>query len=860
MNIQLSRALCASTALATGLLLAGQALAQSTGTAAVEELVVTGSRGPKNLEGAIVAVEVPKSRATITQEFISKQAPGATILETINLMPGVNFTNNDAYGSAGGDITIRGFDSQRIALLQDGVALNDSGNYAIYPNQQLDSDLISKVDVNLGTTDVDSPTAAASGGTINYVTRVPQDEMGVRAEAGFGEDSFERYYGTFETGKVGPFGTKAWFSGLYTRNDIVTPQFSTRDAPGKIKKMQFNARIYQELGDRGDFVSLIAHYNENRNNFVRRINLGQFQRNGVTTANAPDLTLVYDATCARPTPGAGVQNEATTATGFTAACANYVGNNINPSNTGNIRGQGSFHLTDNIILTVDPSFQYTLANGGGRTIFSEADQQLRTPTDLNGDGDTVDRVLMYWPNTTNTRRYSLTSSLIWKFADNQSLRAAYTLDYARHRQTGDASRFDQNGDPESVFGAKDGHADPILLSDGTNLRRRDRFSIATLNQFSVEYRGRWFEDKLLVNVGVRAPFFKRELNNYCYQRDTFNAYCTTQPGFAVSGTNDGSGRPLVVFPIAAAANSSQAAAGTGSQTLTAAQRTAFLAFYNLPANSTVASSAFFSQPRSWTRKYDKVLPNVGVSYNFTDNISAYGSYAKTLSAPRTDDLYDIFQVDPDPETADAFDFGVRYQSPVIIASVSAFHYSFKNRIERQFDEAANLFFSVNVGDVTLKGFDGQLGFKPVETLSVYGTLSYVDSEIKDDFPNGVTNGVTQFLPTAGKQLFEKPKWQGGVRVDWDPMEALSLGVQGKFVGDRWTNLVNTEKAPGYTTWDVYARYKLTAFNMENTYLQVNVKNLFNENYLGDITPNVTGTGTFQPGYGRTAIATLHVEF
>src|SRR5678815_2901110 len=101
MNIKMSRALCASTALVTGLLLSGHALAQSTGTAIVEELVVTGNTGPKNLDGAIVAIEEPKSRASITEEFISRQAPGGTILDAINLLPGVNFTNNDAYGSSG---------------------------------------------------------------------------------------------------------------------------------------------------------------------------------------------------------------------------------------------------------------------------------------------------------------------------------------------------------------------------------------------------------------------------------------------------------------------------------------------------------------------------------------------------------------------------------------------------------------------------------------------------------------------------------------------------------------------------------------------------------------------------------------
>ena len=444
MNIKFSRALCATTALATGLLMASGAMAQSTGTAVLEELVVTGATGPKNLDGAIVAIDAPKSRASITEEFISRQAPGQTILDSINLLPSVNFTNNDAYGSAGGDITIRGFDSQRVALLQDGVPLNDSGNYAIYPNQQLESDLIERATVNLGTTDVDSPTAAAAGGTINYITKKASKDFGVRAELGYGSDEFQRYYGTIESGEIGPFGTRMWVSGLYTRNDLVKPHNSPISPSGKIQKKQFNARIDQDFGDIG-WASLLLNYNENRNNFINRISLATFARQGVTAAGLPDTSLVSPTSCLRPTPAAGTA-QVDNSTGF-ACTTGYYDFNINPSNTGNIRGLSSWKLGEQFTLTVDPSFQYVLANGGGVGLFSETDAQLRGNTtsagvDLNGDGDILDRVYLYRPNTTNTRRYGVTSSLIWKFADNQSVRVAYTFDRAKHRQTGDVGYVD----------------------------------------------------------------------------------------------------------------------------------------------------------------------------------------------------------------------------------------------------------------------------------------------------------------------------------------------------------------------------------------------------------------------------------
>ena len=85
----------------------------------------------------------------LTQEFISRQTPGNSILDTINSLPGVSFQNNDPFGSAGGTLTIRGFDSSRIALTFDGVPLNDTGNYALYSNQQLDPELIEQVNVSL---------------------------------------------------------------------------------------------------------------------------------------------------------------------------------------------------------------------------------------------------------------------------------------------------------------------------------------------------------------------------------------------------------------------------------------------------------------------------------------------------------------------------------------------------------------------------------------------------------------------------------------------------------------------------------------------------------------------------------------
>lgn len=204
----------ATTALVGSLAFAGAAAAQSTGTEATEvgEVVVTGVRGQRTIEGLATAETVAKTRNTIGQEFIATQSAGQTILQTLNLTPGLSFTNADPYGSSGGNIRLRGFDGNRVSLTFDGIPLNDTGNYATYTNQQLDPELIERASINTGSTDVDSPTASATGGTINYVTRRPAADFGGWLQGSLGDFSYNRIMGLIDTGAVGPWGTSAWFA------------------------------------------------------------------------------------------------------------------------------------------------------------------------------------------------------------------------------------------------------------------------------------------------------------------------------------------------------------------------------------------------------------------------------------------------------------------------------------------------------------------------------------------------------------------------------------------------------------------------------------------------------------------------
>ncbi|WP_447908676.1 TonB-dependent receptor [Brevundimonas bullata] len=829
----------ATTALMSGFLMAGAASAQSTGTEATEvsDVVVTGQRGPRNLDGLAVAETVAKTRNTVNQEFIATQAAGQTILQTLNLTPGLSFTNADPYGSSGGNIRLRGFDGARVSLTFDGIPLNDTGNYSSYTNQQMDPELIERASVNTGSTDVDSPTASATGGTINYVTLRPTTDMGGWVQGSLGDFNYRRMMGLFNTGEFGPWGTSAWFAASYQNYD----KFK---GIGELEKVQYNARIWQPLGDNGDFIALAGHYNENRNNNYNGPNLGtatgfcdvaktQVCIDQVNDpANPFGWGIDFDRTYVAPTVRAGVADNDTNG-------SNYWGLRINPSNTGNIRGNSRFTLMDGLTLTVDPSFQYTLANGGTQqAVLSETDLLLRgTKTtggvDLNGDGDILDRVRVMTPSNTNTHRYGLNSSLIWEMNENHRLRAAYALDWGRHRQTGNYGfvDFSNPSNPSFVdeFGGRNEKDNRVINLDGYDLQSRDRLSIASLNQFSLEYRGRFLQEALTVTLGVRAPFFKRELNQNCYtQNASSNVLCTSET------------------PNATLANGNVTFAGRTAQ-------------YIAPYEREV--------------KFDDILPNVGATYRFGEGHSVFGSYSESLSAPRTDSLYAVTRFadgsigNPtvQPETSKNIDLGYRYTTSTIVAQASVFQNQFDNRIVSTFDEDLGQFVDRNVGSVESLGFEASLGWQPTENLNLYGTVSLLDSELQDDY---IYNAAGAQLQTKGKKQVETPEQMFSLRASYKFNDVFSAGVQGKYTGERWVTDVNDLKVDAFTVVDLDARFDFSTLGLEGTYLQLNVINLFDEQYYSTLgtrasaTPGQLGYSRPFAGVGapRTVMASIRYSF
>lgn len=913
----------------TALVMPVTAFAQSTGSQDFEEeeIVITGTRNQE--VGGITAPDTTKAKAALTSEVIARQNPGQTILDTINLIPGVSFQNNDAYGSSGGTLNIRGFSADRISLTVDGIPLNDSGNYAIFSNQQFDPEIIGEVNVNLGTTDVDSPTASAAGGTVNYRTIVPRKEMGAMVSASIGEYDFHRLFGMIETGTFTPWETRAFVSASYAKNDNPFNNY------GKVYKQQYNAKIYQPIGTKGDFIALAGHYNQNRNNFFGSAPLRQdltrvvggltvprlvgTQTNNRYPTNNDERKYLLNYPClvdvAQPGVADTVAPSSDPRNGLIfspdpqanyGSCGTEFDRRYNPSNTGNVRMSSRFTL-GSFTITVDPSYQYVKANGGGTVTGQEGLRDInpaqppdpdgagplpRPPAvatviecrtapnnafntcvpgylggspffgrDINGDGDALDAVTVLAPSQTQTHRIGVIAGVRYDINDDHAVRAGYTLDRARHRQTGEVGLLEANGEPVDVFAINVAQPDVT----GINLQKRDRLSYAILHQLWAEYRGEFVNGKLVVNAGLRAPFFKRDLNNFC---------AASSPTF-VECFGRGDPRYATYAPL----------------------------------NPTVQG------PQQRIFKYDALLPNVGFTFDVMPRTSIFANYAKGLSVPSTDNLYNSFffapgtaAASPNPEKTDNFDVGVRYRSPKVQAQLGGFFNRYKDRTASAFDPELNVSTFRNLGTVDKYGIDGYVSYQPIKALNVYLFGSALKSEIKDDlvigectaaqvaaipqFPGCTVLNAPIFAPTAGKRESGAAKYTfgGTVRGTLGPLE---IGITGKRTGPRFvfdTNepvhafvgagtgvdtIVFPASTPAYWLVSLDARLSLNKFGLEKSYLQMNVYNLFDQFYVGGfsgglnqtITRNNSGVITaysappfVQIGAPRTISATLVMGF
>jgi len=276
------------------------------------------------------------------------------------------------------------------------------------------------------------------------------------------------------------------------------------------------------------------------------------------------------------------------------------------------------------------------------------------------------------------------------------------------------------------------------------------------------------------------------------------------------------------------------------------------------------------------------LPRAAIHYRLDDRQQIFANVTTNFRAPDEYTLYNVYDgaggVSSNGTTrlkneySVSEELGYRYVGPNFSASLTGFHYHFRNRQQATVinDGTALINTTINAGSQTSTGIDAELDYRPAKGVSVYVSGEYLHARIDGDLPVG-----DDYLPTKGKHAVSAPTVQLGLGGTYD--DGLLFGSFAlKYVGRQYATFVNDESIKGYATLDMSIGVHLgDLIDHHRTDLRINVINATNPHVLSGVEAistnardvigrNGTTIAGSAPAYyigsGRAVMATLSRAF
>ncbi|SAY46963.1 TonB dependent receptor [Komagataeibacter rhaeticus] len=440
--------------------------------------------------GLMVKEDAPKSKSTVTRDYIEKQTPGLNPMQLIALLPGVNATDSDPMGLTGGHTSVRGMNESSMGYTLEGFPLNDIGSYAVYPQEIVDSENLYSIQVAQGSADLDSPTVSASGGVVNMYMIDPKEKMGGRADFTYGSFNTVRGFARFDTGLMGNSGTRAYFSFSDTHEDEWR-------GPGNESKIHGEMKVVKEWG-KDNRVSFVVVGNQLDNYGTPTTTMASWNKYGIGVMGGP----------VSGSPPNTVYNSIYT--GNTSANTNYYKLHPNPFTNIYISAPSRFNLGHNMTLTETPYFWYGFGNGGGAYWENMNSMSYGSQT-MSGTigGKNYGNTLLYNPSITRTYRPGAVTKWTWTSGINR-LMIGYWFEYSYQRQTAPYSLIAADGSPESEWGT----GDNLILANGQVAQYRDTLTRTIINTPFIGDSISLFHNRLTIDAGLKYSIITRDGRNY----------------------------------------------------------------------------------------------------------------------------------------------------------------------------------------------------------------------------------------------------------------------------------------------------------------------------------------------------------
>ncbi|MCQ8242296.1 TonB-dependent receptor [Rhizosaccharibacter radicis] len=427
--------------------------------------------------GLMLRQEAPKSVSSVTSAYIAKQAPSSNPYQLLKLLPGANAVSADPYGMTTGNLTVRGLNSDQIGFTLDGASLNDIGTYSAFPTEWVDSENLSRITLEQGSANLDTPVIGASGGIVEMRLRDPSMKAGGLVNLSYGSYHTDREFIRLDSGEIGRSGVRAFVS--YSR--IYEPHFR---GPGEDHKQHVDFKALKDWRN-GSTSEVALTFDDSVKTSYRSPSLAQWQTLG--------RDFNYDAS-------------------FSPGDTNFYKLHQTPYRVIIVTAPQHVVLGSRASLDITPYFYFNGGSLAGASVLSESGfywGSRRVSLDLNNNGSTRDKVLVYSPSITPyVYRPGVVSKLNYSWGRH-------------HLVVGDWYEWSATRllNPYSPVGANGGAADEwgqfadAKLSNGVRVASYDNYTETQVNSL---FLGDRFEatSHLTLEAGFKETMVNRTGYNY----------------------------------------------------------------------------------------------------------------------------------------------------------------------------------------------------------------------------------------------------------------------------------------------------------------------------------------------------------
>ncbi len=240
-----------------------------------------------------------------------------------------------------------------------------------------------------------------------------------------------------------------------------------------------------------------------------------------------------------------------------------------------------------------------------------------------------------------------------------------------------------------------------------------------------------------------------------------------------------------------------------------------------------------------------VSGKAGAQFDVSDTSVAYATYSRGYKGPAYNIFYNLSYTGTNkiaPEDSDAFEIGLKNTllGGKLTLNLAAYYAKYHNFQANNPDVVNGVVTTrfTNAGEVSTRGGEADLLYRPVRDLSISGGVAYTDAHV-DAFliPQGNNTGV---IPT-GTPLGFAPKWKGDLGVDYrvrtgGPVD-VQLGAQGSYQSSELSLFVASAVDRAAGTIGAYGLVNLSAavLDVKDRYkLTFTVRNVANEHFAAAI--------------------------